>query len=97
MGNRASYRVFDGDTLELNIDGKTITVRYIGIDAPEIPCYALNFSKPSAPENCDLSCPGICIPSSLPDLDCWDITFRNFTVLPPDPHYFDIMVSGRSR
>ena len=24
-----------------------------------------------------------------PDLDCPDIPYRNFTVLPPDPHRFD--------
>jgi micrococcal nuclease len=30
-------RVYDGDTIEVNIDGKTVTVRYIGIEAPEIP------------------------------------------------------------
>jgi micrococcal nuclease len=29
-------RVIDGDTIEVNINGKTSTVRYIGIDAPEM-------------------------------------------------------------
>ena len=29
-------RVIDGDTIEVNIDNKTYTVRYIGIDSPEV-------------------------------------------------------------
>jgi hypothetical protein len=39
--------------------------------------------------NCDPSYPTVCIPPSPPDLDCGDITFRRFTVLPLDPHRFD--------
>ena len=38
---------------------------------------------------CDPAYPTVCIPSPPPDLDCKDITFRRFTVLPPDPHRFD--------
>jgi micrococcal nuclease len=41
------------------------------------------------PENCDQSYPDFCIPTSPPDLDCGDITQKNFTVLQPDPHRFD--------
>lgn len=39
--------------------------------------------------NCDLSYPTVCIPPSPPDLDCPDITYRRFKVLPPDSHRFD--------
>ena len=39
--------------------------------------------------NCDPSYPTVCIPPSPPDLDCSDITYRRFKVLPPDPHRFD--------
>jgi len=49
-------------------------------------------STPSAQteeNNCDPSYPDTCIPSSPPDLDCGDIPFSNFKVLPPDPHRFD--------
>jgi hypothetical protein len=51
-------------------------------------------SKPPSPtqtqaSNCDPSYPTVCIPPPPPDLDCGDITFRRFTVLPPDPHNFD--------
>jgi micrococcal nuclease len=31
----------------------------------------------------------VCIPPPPPDLNCGDIPFRNFRVLPPDPHNFD--------
>lgn len=41
------------------------------------------------PGNCSPSYPGVCIPPPPPDLDCGDISFRNFAVLPPDPHDFD--------
>jgi hypothetical protein len=44
--------------------------------------------------NCDPSYPDVCIPPSPPDLDCGDIAFRRFTVLPPDPHRFDVNNDG---
>jgi len=44
-------------------------------------------SPPAA--NCHKSYPTVCIPPPPPDLDCGDISFRRFTVLPPDPHRFD--------
>jgi len=45
---------------------------------------------PSSPgTSCDPAYPTVCIPSPPPDLDCKDIPFRRFTVLPPDPHRFD--------
>ncbi len=41
------------------------------------------------PAICDPSYPTVCIPPPPPDLDCGDIPYRYFTVLPPDPHWFD--------
>ncbi|MFM7717938.1 MAG: HNH endonuclease family protein [Actinomycetota bacterium] len=38
---------------------------------------------------CDPAYPGVCIPPPPPDLDCPDVTFRNFVVRSPDPHRFD--------
>ena len=38
---------------------------------------------------CDPSYPTVCIPPPPPDLDCKDVPYRNFRVLPPDPHHFD--------
>jgi hypothetical protein len=39
--------------------------------------------------NCNPSYPSVCIPPPPPDLNCGDISYRNFTVLPPDPHHLD--------
>ncbi len=44
---------------------------------------------PAVGGNCDPSYPGVCIPPAPPDLDCGDVTFKRFQVLPPDPHHFD--------
>jgi micrococcal nuclease len=44
---------------------------------------------PTASTNCEAAYPDVCIPPAPPDLDCRDITHRNFRVLPPDPHRFD--------
>jgi micrococcal nuclease len=38
---------------------------------------------------CDPAYPTVCIPPPPPDLDCADIPYRRFTVVPPDPHNFD--------
>lgn len=38
---------------------------------------------------CDPAYPTVCIPPPPPDLDCGDVPYRSFTVLPPDPHHFD--------
>jgi uncharacterized protein YraI len=43
---------------------------------------------PKCPDR-DPSYPDVCIPSPPPDLDCADIPYRRFRVLPPDPHRFD--------
>lgn len=39
--------------------------------------------------NCDPAYPTVCIPPPPPDLDCGDVPYRRFPVLPPDPHNFD--------
>ena len=39
--------------------------------------------------DCDPSYPTVCIPPAPPDLDCKDIPYKRFEVLPPDPHDFD--------
>ena len=41
------------------------------------------------PKKCHPSYPDHCIPPPPPDLNCDDIPWTNFTVLPPDPHGFD--------
>jgi micrococcal nuclease len=39
--------------------------------------------------NCDPAYPTVCISPPPPDLDCRDIPYCRFKVLPPDPHNFD--------
>lgn len=46
-------------------------------------------SSPPPPKDCDPAYPDVCIRPPPPDLDCADIPYRNFRVLPPDPHHFD--------
>jgi micrococcal nuclease len=53
-----------------------------------IPIYQPT-NPPGGGGNCDPAYPEVCIPSPPPDLDCGDIPFRRFKVLPPDPHHFD--------
>ena len=44
---------------------------------------------PTSPSGCSAAYPTVCIPPPPPDLDCGEITYRRFQVLPPDPHGFD--------
>lgn len=60
--------------------GTVLTASFLLLSVPQ---------TTSAQSNCDAAYPGVCIPSPPPDLDCRDITHRNFTVLDPDPHNFD--------
>jgi micrococcal nuclease len=53
------------------------------------PAPSNNNNQPSGGGNCDPAYPGVCIPPPPPDLDCGEIPFRRFQVLPPDPHGFD--------
>jgi hypothetical protein len=44
--------------------------------------------------DCHPSYPTVCIPPPPPDLNCGDIPFRRFAVVPPDPHGFDTDSDG---
>jgi hypothetical protein len=39
--------------------------------------------------NCDPAYPNVCIALPPPNLNCPDVPYEQFTVLPPDPHGFD--------
>ena len=43
----------------------------------------------TAARRCDAAYPTVCIPPPPPDLNCGDITAKNFTVKSPDPHKLD--------
>jgi len=52
-------------------------------------------TSPPAQAPCDRSyTPALCIPSPPPQLECTDISYRNFFVRPPDPHVFDGNLNG---
>jgi len=61
----------------------------IGRTRPTSIARACGTSGTHASGRCDPSYPTVCIPPPPPDLDCADIPYRNFKVLPPDPHHFD--------
>ena len=44
--------------------------------------------------NCDSSYPNVCISPAPPDLNCPDVPYNDFKVLPPDPHGFDLEGDG---
>jgi hypothetical protein len=50
--------------------------------APALPVAPTPPAPPAG--NCDPSYPDVCIPPAPPDLDCGDISYRRFRVLPPD-------------
>jgi hypothetical protein len=54
-------------------------------DTPLVPV-----SGDDTTSTCDPSYPTVCIPPHPPDLNCRDVEpYKNFQVLPPDPHEFD--------
>lgn len=69
-------------------------VQFYQAAAPTEPTTAARIAPiataPAPPiSNCDPVYPDVCIPPPPPDLDCKDIPYRRFRVLPPDPHRFD--------
>lgn len=49
----------------------------------------LTVAQASNQTNCDPSYPDVCIAPPPPDLNCGDITYRDFRVTGADPHRFD--------
>lgn len=65
-------------------------VGYNGVVAPPPERHEpAETSPPSKGENCDPAYPTVCISPPPPDLDCSEVPYTNFKVLPPDPHHFD--------
>ena len=62
-----------------------------GIAPPSATPTAPPLAQPTPPTSgaCDPAYPSVCIRPAPPDLDCGQIPYRRFTVLPPDPHRFD--------
>jgi hypothetical protein len=67
-------------------------VGYNGVVAP--PPESHEPAETTAPSggksgNCDPAYPTVCIAPPPPDLDCSEVPYTNFKVLPPDPDHFD--------
>ena len=54
-----------------------------------LPSIMLNTLQIDATPECDSSYPDTCIPSPPPNLNCGDISDKDFQVLSPDSHGFD--------
>ncbi len=55
---------------------------------------ACNPDVPAKSGRCHPSYPTVCIQGPPPDLDCRQVPYRRFKVLPPDPHGFDRDTDG---
>ena len=74
---------------------KAAMANHVGIWAGQIHTLVPPESTPRPHrKNCDAAYPTVCIPPYPPDLDCGDIPYRDFKVLPPDPHGFDAEGDG---
>ena len=62
------------------------TLASVGITTTTL---ATTTTQPPPPSNCHPSYPTVCIPPPPPDLDCGEISYRNFAVTGSDPHGFD--------
>ncbi len=64
-----------------------VPTQVIPISPP--PMNTLPPAPPPVTRNCDPSYPDVCIAPPPPDLNCKDVPYKNFRVLPPDSHHFD--------
>lgn len=86
-GERGWMKVAD---LEITGDVETLPVKSSETGQPESSNSNTQSSSNQGNSNCDKkSYPTVCIPLHPPDLDCGDISFKNFKVNSPDPHNFD--------
>ena len=53
---------------------------------PEIADRSTNSNAAVYGDRCDPAYPEVCIVSPPPDVECEDLPFNTFRVLPPDPH-----------
>ena len=65
------------------------------IMTPTIAPTAAPTTTPTRPPNCHPSYPTVCIPAPPPDLNCDDVPYVDFPVVPPDPHGFDRDKDGK--
>ena len=90
FGGSPPYTRSDDSLALCNTAGGARCVGYNGVVAPPPENHEPGGSKPPRTGgNCDPSYPTVCIAPPPPDLDCSEIPYTDFKVLPPDPHGFD--------
>jgi hypothetical protein len=79
MPSRGDYKCEEARENERGLWGSTLTP--VPLSPTPVP------PPPTEPpsQNCDPSCPDVCIPPPPPDLDCGDIPYRNFRVVGSPP------------
>jgi micrococcal nuclease len=87
----AQARRFQPDQGQFAIFDATAPAHVQEPPASAPPVQPVQPSQPVQSGACDPSYPTVCIPpvGVQGDLDCGDISYRRFQVLPPDPHNFD--------
>ena len=85
------YQVIDGPADEGR--DRWIAAFLVEVEVIELGKRAVEPLPPAPPPTpevkCDPSYPDFCLGINIPDLDCGEVTWRRFRVLPPDPHRFD--------
>lgn len=67
---------------------------WMACDGADTPAETAPTAPASWAQRCDAAYPVVCIPPPPPDLDCGEIPYRRFRVVPPDPHRFDADKDG---
>ena len=83
--------------LQAEVDAKSKKLGFWNQSQPVMPWDFRRGQKPTQETNtrspqgqqCDSSYPDICIPPNSVDLNCPDIPYRRFRVIPPEPHGVD--------
>jgi len=94
FGRTLAYVIVDSTVVNevLLVEGLAVPLFIPPCGTETAECYEqidLDPDPDPDPGECDPSYPTVCIPSPPPDLDCGEIPYDDFTVLPPDPHGFD--------
>ena len=86
VGNEDDENVTTGINTEIPVDTNPSSPL---LRTPTRPRPTATRPPSNSRSNCSSSYPDVYIPPPPPDLDCKDIPYHNFKVLPPDPHNFD--------
>jgi hypothetical protein len=72
--------------IESKVDRETISVNSEPTTQRQLNPESPTPTITAPASQCSPAYPDVCIPPPPPDLNCGDVEFKNFKVLPPDPH-----------